>query len=136
MLGVHTEGRWTMHFTRVYADAAGESHFEDVTVEGELRRSPVSASLSQYSDPYAARSVVFRRVVTPHPDEPHIAPRRQFAVHLSGHAQVEVSDGERREFGPGEVVLLEDTQGVGHITREVGEEERVTLFIELDGGEA
>ena len=120
-----------MRYTRIYADEAGESHFEDVTVESEERASPVSSGRSVYSEPIRACSVVLRRVVTPHPDTPHRTPRRQFAVHLRGLAEVEVSSGEVRTFGPGDVVLLEDVDGVGHVTREAGDAERITMFIEL-----
>jgi quercetin dioxygenase-like cupin family protein len=41
---------------------------------------------------------------------------------LSGEIEAEVSDGEVRRFGPGAVILLEDTSGPGHITRVVGED--------------
>jgi hypothetical protein len=39
-----------------------------------------------------------------------------------------------RTFGPGDVVLLEDLDGTGHVTREIGDAERVTMFIELVEG--
>jgi hypothetical protein len=120
-----------MRYTRIYTDEAGGSRFEDVTIAGEERTSPVSAGRSEYSEPIQARSVVLRRVVTPHPEAPHRSPRRQFAVHLRGSAEVEVSSGEVRTFGPGDVVLLEDIDGAGHVTREIGDTERVTMFIEL-----
>ena len=60
---------------------------------------------------------------------PHNAPRRQFIVHLEGAVEVEASDGERRRFGPGDVVLVEDLEGRGHVTRWVGEGPRRTLFL-------
>jgi uncharacterized protein YjlB len=31
-------------------------------------------------------------------------------------AAIQTSDGARREFGPGDVVLVEDTTGVGHVS--------------------
>jgi hypothetical protein len=40
---------------------------------------------------------------------------------LSGELEVEVSDGEIRRFGPGSVILVEDTSGKGHVSRVVGE---------------
>jgi hypothetical protein len=36
----------------------------------------------------------------------HPAPRRQFTIVLSGRAAIQTSDGVRREFGPGDVVLV------------------------------
>ena len=39
---------------------------------------------------------------------------------LSGLAEVEVGDGERRTFGPGNVLLVTDTEGRGHLTNVIG----------------
>jgi hypothetical protein len=33
---------------------------------------------------------------------------------VRGRGAIAVSDGERREFGPGIPILVEDTTGVGH----------------------
>ena len=37
-------------------------------------------------------------------------------IFLSGETEIEVSDGEKRKFVPGDVLLLEDTKGHGHYT--------------------
>jgi hypothetical protein len=44
---------------------------------------------------------------------------------------VEVSDGEKRVFGPGSVLLVEDTTGKGHITRSLTAGPRSTLVAAL-----
>jgi hypothetical protein len=121
-----------MRYTRIYADVAGMSHFEDVVLTGQERTSPVSSGMSEYSEPIPVRTLVLRRVVRAHPDEPHVAPRRQFMINLCGTVEVETGDGEIRRFGPGELVLAEDTTGTGHISREVGDVERMSIFIELE----
>lgn len=125
-----------MNYLRVYTGADGETHFEDVRVPTTARRSPVSDARVEASELFPTTGVRFRRVVTDHdPGTPHPAPRRQFVVHLAGRAELEVSDGDRRRIGPGDVVLVEDTAGKGHITRRLGTEDRVTLFLPLaDGG--
>jgi hypothetical protein len=111
-------------YTRLYADESGESHFEDVVVPGQLQDAVVVA------EPIPLASMIMRDVVGPGPDAvPHNAPRRQFIVHLEGAVEVEASDGERRRFGPGDVVLVEDLEGRGHVTRWVGEGLRRTLFL-------
>lgn len=51
----------------------------------------------------------------------HPVPRKQFNLVLRGEVEVEVSDGEVRRFGPGSLILGEDTEGKGHLTRVVGE---------------
>lgn len=121
-----------MNYTRIYTGPDGHSHFEDVTVSSEVRQSPVSSGVSEYGRSIPATAVVMRRVITAHPAEPHVAPRRQLLVNLQSSVDVEVSDGESRRFGPGSMLLLEDTSGIGHVTREVDDgQERLSLFIEL-----
>ena len=115
-----------MNYFRIYADADGESHFEDVEIAmgGQARGSDVSAL-------FPATGVIFRRSPADQFIDWHPAPRRQFVVTLSGEAEVEASDGEVRRIGPGTVMLAEDVTGKGHITRGRGAEERRSLFIPL-----
>ncbi len=60
----------------------------------------------------------------------HNAPRRQFVVTLAGEVEIVASDGEVRRFGPGGVMLADDTTGNGHVSRGVGAE-RLSLFVPL-----
>ena len=113
-----------MRFFRIYADAAGESHFEDQDVA--LGPAPNGTEVSAL---YPATGVIFRRSPVGQVIDWHPAPRRQFVVTLSGEAEVEASDGEVRRIGPGTVMLAEDVTGKGHITRGVGTTERLSLVI-------
>jgi quercetin dioxygenase-like cupin family protein len=61
----------------------------------------------------------------------HTAPRRQYVITLSGHGEVEVAGGKKISLGPGDIDLVEDVTGKGHITRTVGNEDRVTIQIPL-----
>lgn len=115
-----------MRYFRIYADAAGESHFEDL----EVALRPGSGG-SELSELYPASGVIFRRSPADQLIDWHPAPRRQFVVTLSGEAEVEASDGEVRAIGPGTVMLAEDVTGKGHITRGVGTAERLSLFIPI-----
>lgn len=115
-----------MQYFRIYADDDGESHFEDVNVAMDEQ-----ARGSDLSVLYPATGVIFRRSPADQFIDWHPAPRRQFVVTLSGTAEIEASDGEVRTIGPGTVMLAEDTTGKGHITRGVGTEERLSLFIPL-----
>jgi hypothetical protein len=36
-----------------------------------------------------------------------------------------------RRIGPGDILIAEDLEGQGHETREVGREERISLFVPL-----
>jgi hypothetical protein len=42
---------------------------------------------------------------------------------------MEVTDGSRRTFGPGDFFRAEDTDGTGHITRPVGDPPIEGLFL-------
>jgi Cupin domain len=47
----------------------------------------------------------------------HPPPRRQFVMILDGGFELETTDGGRRRFRPGEMLLVEDLEGRGHVTR-------------------
>jgi len=61
----------------------------------------------------------------------HRAPRRQYVITLTGHAELEVAGGKKIPIGPGHVDLVEDVTGKGHITKVTGTEERITLQLPL-----
>jgi hypothetical protein len=50
-------------------------------------------------------------------------------ITLSGRGEVELVDGTKIELGPGSIDLAEDLTGKGHITRVIGNEDRVTIAI-------
>ena len=52
-------------------------------------------------------------------------------ITLAGQVEIETGDGTIRRFGPGDVMLAEDTAGHGHITRVVGGQPRHYVFIPL-----
>jgi len=75
------------------------------------------------SGPFPVRGLIFVEQPPSTPDwEPHVAPRRQWVIVLRGRAEVTVSTGERREFGPGDVLLFEDTEGEGHVSTPLTED--------------
>ena len=116
-----------MKYTRIYADAAGESHLQDV--DAEMKPADHASTLSEM---IAAKGVIFRESRSgEYFIDWHNAPRRQFVVNLTGEVEIETSDGNKRRFGPGSILLAEDVTGKGHISRGVGSGERRTLFIPL-----
>jgi hypothetical protein len=114
-----------MNYFRIYAGSDGESHFEDVEVQAD------AAGSSELSAMIPAQGVIFRRSSADQYIDWHPAPRRQFVITLSGEAEITASDGEVRRIGPGTVMLADDTTGKGHITRGIGERERLSLFVPL-----
>jgi hypothetical protein len=61
----------------------------------------------------------------------HPAPRKAFSINLKGAVEVTASDGEARVFGPGDIMLADDMGGKGHLSRAVGEEDRICLFVNV-----
>ena len=112
----------TFEITRIYTDNNGESHFGQTKVDFKLvdyapPAPPISVSKVQETE-----SVQFISSPPGWYGDWHPGPRRQFMFCLSGELEVKVSDGETRRFGPGCPILVEDTSGIGHISRVVGSE--------------
>jgi hypothetical protein len=61
----------------------------------------------------------------------HTAPRRQYVITLSGRGEIEVAGGKKFPIEPGNIDLVEDVTGKGHITKVTGTEDRVTLWLPL-----
>ena len=106
----------------VYSDSVGVSHFADRRIDfGLIDYAPPAPPIS-VSQPMPSENIVYLSSPAGWYGDWHPAPRRQMIFCLSGEIEAEVSDGEVRRFGPGAVILLEDTSGQGHITRVVGED--------------
>ena len=122
-----------MQYTRVYADDAGESHFEDVTVEFQDVNYAPPAPPVGISEMVKATNTGFMRVSPKRGGEVwHPSPVRQFMVIVSGRVEVLVGDGDRREFSSGDVFLVEDTHGKGHAAKTLDGEDALIAVIQLD----
>lgn len=109
--------------TRIYTGADGLSHAEDIPmkVSGGGVSEMMKASGAQFS----------RRPPGPRSDW-HVGPRRQFVITLSGRAELEVAGGKKVTVGPGHITLIEDTTGKGHITQNLGPDDRIVVTIPLE----
>ncbi len=117
-----------MRITRIFSGDDGESHFEDVDVP--LQDHGPRGLMSEL---VKATGVIFRQTGPAYDLDWHNAPRRQYVVNLSGgQVEIEATDGTKRRFGPGDVLLAEDTTGRGHVSRAIGDLPRDCLFITLD----
>ena len=116
----------SFRYVRLYASPDGASHFEDVEVElnDSGRGTDVSSEI-------ASTSVNFAAFRDDYGFDPHTAPRPRFVVMLTGAIEVEVSDGEVRVLGPGTVLLAEDSTGVGHKSRVVGDGDRHAMYVQF-----
>jgi hypothetical protein len=114
-------------FTRIVTDAAGGSAFQDD--EFPLAAPPGVTGMLTGTVPAASAVVYVRHDMFDFPPGPRPAPRRQWVVVLRGAVDVEVTDGSRRTFGPGDFFRAEDTDGTGHVTRPVGDPPIEGLFL-------
>ena len=112
--------------TRLYSDENGESRFEDIEIPLEEL-----GEIGALSEGIPAGEIIFREVAPTYDYNFHNAPKRQYIVLLDGEIEIETSLGEKRTFGPGEVLLAEDTQGKGHKTRNLQPIRRRSVFITL-----
>lgn len=112
--------------TRIYSDSNGDSHFEDI--ETPLRD---AGEIGFLSDKIPAKEIIFRKVKPTYDYDFHQAPQRQYIILLDGEIEIETSLGEKRIFKGGEILLVEDTGGKGHKTRNLQNIERKSIFITL-----
>lgn len=102
----------SIKITRVYTDKEGESCFEDIKMplqsEGEI---------GFLSDEIEVKDMFFRTVKPSYDYDFHNAPAKQYIILLDGKIEIETSKGEKRNFKGGDILLMEDTDGKGHKTR-------------------
>jgi hypothetical protein len=104
-----------MQYVRIYTADDGGSRFEDVEAQGAPARIADGIPDMIRYGPWPVSEILFVEPPQGLADwEPHVAPRKQWGILLAGSAAIVTSDGQRREFGPGDVLLLEDTVGEGH----------------------
>ena len=108
--------------TRLYTGPDGQTHAEEI----EVKFGPGGNGGFKLM---AGAGAEIRRAAPGRVADWHVAPRRQYVITLSGHGEVELVDGTKIELGPGSIDLAEDLTGKGHITRVIGNEDRVTMAI-------
>jgi hypothetical protein len=118
-------------FVRIVARPDGGSRFVDDAVElvdGDFAPPAPPLGLGPVA---GTRSVRFIGAPAGWDSPPHPAPARQWVVMVRGTVEATTTDGEVRRFGPGGAVLLEDTTGVGHRTRVLGNEPWLAMVVVL-----
>ncbi len=116
-----------MRIHNLWVDADGETHFRDIEVEwGEATPS------GRLSERLPATGIIFRQVQPDYELDWHTAPRRQYIINLDAGVEITVSDGESRVIGVGEVLLVEDITGKGHLSKAVDDKLRHCIFVTID----
>ncbi len=116
-----------MRIHNLYADANGESHFRDIEVEWAEE-----TAAGRLSKRLPATGIIFRQVPPTYDLDWHPAPRRQYIINLDAGVQLTASDGEVRTIGAGEVILVEDTTGKGHLSKALDGKLRHCIFVPIE----
>lgn len=114
-------------YVRLYADENGASQFEDVSVDLTNQ-----GKIGWLSEMIPATGIQFRETPPDYDYDWHNAPRRQFIIMLDGKVEIQISDGAKRLFDTGDVLLVEDTTGQGHISKAIDGKFRKSIFISLE----
>ena len=117
-----------MKITRIFADANGESHFQDLD-SSDLGKSGLGGNESSGKLSTLPVSALTFRETSDEKRGWHCAPKPQLVILLDGLVEVEVSDGEIRQFKAGDLLLADDTSGKGHLTKVLSSGTRRSLFV-------
>jgi len=118
--------RTPVSVTRMFTGADGQTHAEEL----DIKLAPGGTS-GELSEMLKVTGLQFRRTPPNYFVDWHPAPQRQYVITLSGRGEIELVGGKKIPLGPGHILLAEDVTGKGHISRGVGAEDRVSLFIPL-----
>lgn len=110
--------------TRVYSDYKGDTRFEDIFI-------PLKdvGEIGKLSEAIPVGTIIFREVDPTYDYNFHNAPQKQYLILIDGGIEIETSLGEKRQFKSGDVLLLEDTKGKGHRTKNLEPKIRKSVFI-------
>ena len=93
-----------MAIYRVFSDADGESHIEDLN----LAEHPELGALLDVSEVRVQEFDGSRNM------DFHPLPEGRLVIHLSGEVEIGASDGAKRVLRAGDIRLMEDVTGKGH----------------------
>jgi mannose-6-phosphate isomerase-like protein (cupin superfamily) len=116
-----------LQYSVVFSDSKDVTHFRYEVLPWQPTEGTAGPLLATaFLD---AEKIGFLRIPRAYRADWHPAPSRRFVMVLSGSAEIEVGDGERRTFGPGSVVLVTDTKGRGHRTNAVGNQNVFLVWV-------
>src|SRR5262245_50323759 len=118
-------------YVRLFSTTGGSSHFQDL--ESELLPTEFAPSTPPLyvSSPTISDQVSFFGAPASWRSDWHPSSGRHLFAVLSGEWEIMTSDGETRRFKTGDVILVEDTNGIGHTSRVVSKEASLALLVRL-----
>ena len=115
-----------MKVTRIFSGEDGESRFAELDIPLQD-----SGDIGALSEMFPVKEIIFRETDGDYNYTWHNAPCRQFVIMLEGSVEIEVGAGGRRTFHGGDILLVEDTDGRGHVSRAVNGQPRKSVFVTL-----
>ena len=112
------------YITRIYTDHNDDSQFEDISIPLDG-----NGEIGSLSELVPAKGMIFREVEASYDYDFHNAPQKQYIILLDGEIEIETSLGIKRSFSAGDILLVEDTHGKGHKTKNLKNQKRRSIFI-------
>jgi uncharacterized protein YjlB len=116
-----------MKITRIYNTENNTSAFEDFELDFIS-----DGDIGKLTEKINAKGIIFRETDGDYDYDWHNAPAKQFVIMQEGEVDITVGDGTTRRFTTGDVILAEDTEGQGHISRAVEGRKRKSIFVILE----
>jgi hypothetical protein len=123
---VEAQTRKPVVATRLFTGPDGQTHAEKVEIKLGGKD-----PLNEVSEMLKITGAEIHRNPPGFVNDWHTATRRQYVITLSGRGEIEIAGGIKIPLGPGDVLLAEDVTGKGHISRTIGNEDRVTIQLPL-----
>ena len=126
----YAQERLPLSVTHIFTDRNGQTRKESIAMPFVASTPPDRGTLeSALSLP--ARQIAIVRTSPDYLSDFHSVTSRRYIIMLSGHREYEVADGQKFSIGPGEIMLVEDLTGRGHLTRGSGDD-AVNVIVALD----
>lgn len=93
-----------MKYTRLFASPDGNSHFENIEFKLD----------GPHSDAMKTSEMFIRNMNVGFDAPWHTISHRYFMTFIEGVLELTASDGDKRFFRPGDMLLIEDMTGKGH----------------------
>lgn len=112
-----------MKYVRLVAGKNGKTHFEDATLQLNEADYRPPAPMVYVSHAYQSDGVQFIRLPAGWTADAIKVPKKQFLLCIKGQLEITAGNGDKRSFGPGDCILMEDVedQGAGHKSHAKGE---------------
>jgi hypothetical protein len=116
-----------MKCVHLYTNESGESAFGEIEIPYE------HSGPEQFAFVRAPSSMLLNETVPGHQYDWHNAPRRQWVITLQGEIEVQLRSGLKKRFGPGSLLLADDTRGSGHATKVVSSDPWRCAYLPFEG---